>query len=107
MASLGRPRSQEPIPLEDRGNHGGLREHENPAGSAARVIEEEVLSILQAVEARTSDMDAAARREAEEIRRAVDLAGARAVARFAAITRELDALATDLDDRAARRGDAG
>jgi hypothetical protein len=96
------------IRLEDRGDHDGLVAHEDPAGCAARVVAEEVLSILQAVAARRSEIDATARREADEIRQAADMAGAHAVARFAAITRELDALATELEDgaeeRAARRG---
>jgi hypothetical protein len=105
MASFGRPRSVDLISLGDRGDHDGLLEEEDPAGSAARVVAEEVLSILQAVDARTSEIDAEARREADEIRRAADLAGADAVARFAAIARELDALATELEERAARRGD--
>lgn len=77
---------------------------EDPAGSAARVVAEEVLSILRAVEARTSEIGVSSRRDAEAIRRAADQAGADAVGRFAAITRELDALARDLAERAARRG---
>jgi hypothetical protein len=105
MASVGRPRSVDLIALADRGDHDGLLEGEDPAGSAAQVVAEEVLSILQAVDARTSEIDAAARREADEIRRAADLAGTDAVARFEAIVRELDALAIDLRDHAARRGD--
>jgi hypothetical protein len=105
MASLGRPRSVDRIPLGDRGDDDGLIKHADPAGSAARVVAEEVLSILQAVEAKRSEIDATARRDANEIRRAADQAGADAVARFAAITRQLDVLATDLEERAARRGD--
>jgi hypothetical protein len=104
MASHGRPRPVDSIPLGDRGDHDGLLEGEDPAACAAEVVAEEVLSILQAVDARTSEMDATARREADEIRRAADLAAADAVARYAATVRELDALATELDERAATRG---
>lgn len=104
MASLDRTRSLDRIPLQDRGDRDGVVTDEDPAGCAARVVGEEVLSILQAVEARTSEIDATARREADEIRRGADRAGARAVARLRVIARELDALANDLDDAAGRRG---
>jgi hypothetical protein len=105
MASPDRPRTEDLISLRDRRDHDGRVTEADPADSAARVVAEEVLSILQAVEARTSEIDAGARREAEAIRRAADLAGADAIGRFAAITRELDALAAELTERAARRGD--
>jgi hypothetical protein len=107
MASLDRPRSLDRVPIGDRANRDGVIT--DPAGCAARVVGEEVLSILQAVEARTSEIDATARREAYDIRRRADRAGAHAVERFIAIARELDALAKDLEDaardREARRGD--
>jgi hypothetical protein len=105
MANSDRPRSEDLVSLRDRGEDDGLVEVLDPARSAARVVTEEVLSILQAVEARTSEIHAGACREAEAIRRAADRAGADAVGRFAAITRELDALEADLAERAARRGD--
>ena len=103
MASLDRTRSLDRIPLPDRGDRDGVTD-EDPAGCAARVVGEEVLSILQAVEARTSEIDATARGEADEIRRRADRADARAAARLDAIARELDALANDLDHAAGRRG---
>jgi hypothetical protein len=105
MASPDRLRTEEKISMGERRDGEGLVANSDPAGSAAHVVAEEVLSILQAVEARTSEIDATARRDAEAIRRAADRAGAHAVSRFAAITRELDALAAELEDRAARRAD--
>jgi hypothetical protein len=103
MASLDRTRSLDRIPWRDRGDHDGVTD-EDPAACAARAVGEEVLSILQAVEAKTSEIDAGARREADEIRRSADRAGARAAARLRAIARELDALAKDLDHAAGARG---
>lgn len=103
MASLDRTRSLDRIPWRDQGDHDGVTDGD-PAACAARVVGEEVLSILQAVEAKTSEIDARARREADEIRRSADRAGARAAARLRAIARELDALAKDLDHAAGSRG---
>jgi hypothetical protein len=81
----------------------------DPAHDAARVITEEAMSILLAVEARAAELDADARREAEEIRREADQATAPALVRLRAMARDLEALATDLDDavraRAERRHD--
>jgi hypothetical protein len=100
VASLERTRSLDRIPMRDRRDRDGVVTVEDPAACAERVVGDEVMSILQAVEARTSEIDATARREADEIRRGADRAGARAVARLRAIARELDALADDLDHAA-------
>lgn len=83
----------------------------DPASDAARVIADEALSIFLAVDATTSQIDADARRRADEIRSATDEATAPALARLAAMSRNLEALATELDDgareRAARRRHGG
>lgn len=105
MASPGRLGSEDLISLGDQGDDDGFLEASDPAGTAARLVAEEVVSILQAVEARTAQIEAMARREAEAIRRAAARAGEDAAARFGAITRELDALMEELGEREARRRD--
>jgi hypothetical protein len=102
MASVDRYRSLDPIRLEDRGDHDGLLmdDPQDPAGCAGRVVAEEVLSILQAVDARRSEIDEA-RREADDNRLAV----AHARASLAAMARELEALATELERTSEQRGD--
>lgn len=82
----------------------GSRNWGDPALDAARVIEEEALSIFLAVDAATSEIDADARRRAELIQRESDEATAPALARLDAMSRTFDALAEELDERAMRRG---
>jgi len=81
----------------------------DPAADAARVIEEEALSIFQAVDARISEIDAHARRRADAIRSSAQQATAPALARLTVMATDLDALANELDsmrkDQPARLGD--
>ena len=118
MASFGHAGSQDEIDPEDRGLEDGLTgtdlstgEPEDPAAYAARMIADEALSIFQAVEARTCEIDVGARQWAEEIRGRANEATAPALARFDAMSRDLEELATELDgavnERAARRGHGG
>jgi hypothetical protein len=118
MTSFDRPGSPDMSDLEDRGPEDGLTETgritvepEDPAAYAARVIADEALSIFLAVEARTSEIHAGARQWADETRRRADEATAPALARLEAMSRDLEALATELDgaanERAARREHGG
>ena len=77
----------------------------DPAHDAARVITEEAMSILLAMEARAAELDADARREADEIRHEADEATAPALVRLRAMARDLEALTADLDDTARARAD--
>jgi hypothetical protein len=86
--------------VDDAGSH----DRGDPASDAARVIEEEALSIFLAVDAATSEIDADARRRAELIQRSSVEATAPALARLDAMSRSFDALAAELDERAMRRG---
>jgi hypothetical protein len=85
--------------VDDAGSHSWG----DPALDAARVIEEEALSIFLAVDAATSEIDADARRRADAIRRASHDATAPALARLDAMSRTFDALAEELDERARTR----
>jgi hypothetical protein len=82
------------------GSHRSGAEPEDPAASAARVIADEVLSIFEAVRARTMAISADARREAEE--RGGSATG-RALAKLEAISNDVQALARELGDVAAER----
>ena len=88
---------------------GGSQNAGDPAADAARVIEQEALSIFQAVDARVSEIDAHARRRADAIRSSVQQATAPALARLTVMSTELDALASELDsmekDQPARLAD--
>jgi hypothetical protein len=70
---------------------------QDPAASAASLIAEQARSIFQAVEATTSDIDARARAEAEEIRRGAEEAVARASGRLEAMSRDLNTVSMALD----------
>jgi len=116
MASIDRPRSEDLTHRGERVSEDGPiaagllpADPEDPAAFAGALVAEEALSILRAVEARTSALDAAARAEADEIRRASVDATAPALALLRAMARELDGLVTDLQGAAAnvaaRRGD--
>jgi hypothetical protein len=85
--------------MDDAGSHNWG----DPASDAARVIEDEALSIFLAVDAATSEIDADARRRAELIRRASDEATVPALARLDAMSRTFDALVEELDERARTR----
>lgn len=106
MAATDRPRSQDVIDLERQ--NGPMRagfvtgEPQDAAAFAARVIGEEALSIFSAVEDATSEIDAGARREADEIARAADDAAAPALARLEAMSGHLEALSADLNRMAER-----
>jgi hypothetical protein len=76
---------------------------EDPAACAARVVADEVLSIVQAVEARTSAIDADARERARHVQRAARASAGRARARLEAMTRDLGSLASELDEAAKAR----
>jgi hypothetical protein len=91
MASSGRPAS---------GN--GLND---PVACAGRLITDEVVSILQAVDAQTAAMQAAARERASRIRNREPAAAG--LARLKAIVRDLDTLAAELEARTARSGRVG
>ena len=104
MAGTGRHRVDErDRAIDDRGEGALVRsgfaldQHNDPAAFAARVIEEESLSIFKAVEAATAEMDARARREADAIVRgtAEDIAPARA--RLEAMSRIIDTLSAEVD----------
>lgn len=88
-------------------DHAGSQNWGDPASDAARVISEEALSIFHAVDAATSKIDAEARRRADLIRRAGEETTAPALARLHAISRDFDALAEELDERAEERGHGG
>jgi hypothetical protein len=79
------------------------------AAFAARIIEEEALSIFLAVDEATSEAQANARREAGTLARAASDAAAPALARLEAMASHLRALSADLqemaDQWARRRGD--
>jgi hypothetical protein len=84
---------------------------QDPATFAARVIEEQSLSIFAAVEAATSEIETRARRETEDILGGANEAIAPAKARLDAISRSLEALSRQVDraaeDRAAGRSRGG
>jgi hypothetical protein len=84
-------------------DHAGSQNWGDPASDAARVIAEEALSIFHAVDAATSKIDADARRRADLIRRASDERTAPALARLNEMSRSIDALANELDERARER----
>jgi hypothetical protein len=84
-------------------DHAGSQNWGDPASDAARVIAEEALSIFRAVDAATSQIDAEARRRADLIRRAGDESTSSALARLNAMSRDFDALANELDERARER----
>jgi hypothetical protein len=113
-----RPRFKDVRELDDHDHHDGHgtaglhpARLDDAASLAAQVITEQALSIFQAVEARTSEIDAHARRRAEEIVRQADAAATPAIARLEALSRDLEALSTELDrtaeQRAARRARGG
>jgi 3-methyladenine DNA glycosylase/8-oxoguanine DNA glycosylase len=74
-------------------------EPEDPAGCAARVVAEQALSIFKAAEATASEIEARGGQQAEELAGAADEAVAVALSRLHAISRQLDALAADVDQR--------
>jgi hypothetical protein len=74
-----------------------LDQQQDPAAFAARVIGDESLSIFQAVEAAMAEMDARARREADEIVRRTADAIAPARARLETMSRLIERLSTELD----------
>jgi hypothetical protein len=75
----------------------------DPADEAARLIAEEALSILLAVDTRAAEIGADARRRAAEIRRRADRAAEPALACLRAIALELEAVVAGLDDAASER----
>jgi hypothetical protein len=110
MASLDRPQSHdadlgETSRIAPRPSPDGL---DDPVACAARVMADEVLSIFHAVDARTSAIDADARENAQQVRRAARASAEPARAKLEAITRDLEALATELDEAVeARSGRSG
>jgi hypothetical protein len=70
---------------------------DDPATSAASVIADQALSIFQAVDARTAEIDARARRDADEIRQKSTAVSDPARERLDGMLRELDALSTALE----------
>jgi len=81
---------------------------EDPAACAARVIAEQALSIFEAAEARGSELEARARKEAEDVVGRAEGASVRTLAGLEAISRQLDALSAELagriEDRATTLG---
>jgi hypothetical protein len=78
-------------------------EPEDPAACAARVIAEQALSIFKAAEATASEIQERGRRQAEQLAGGADEAAAIALTRLHAISRQLDDLAADVDQRSAER----
>jgi hypothetical protein len=75
----------------------------DPAAWAAEVTAQQALSVLEAVAARATEIDAHARREAVELRLRTRAATAGALGRLDAIDVELEALATEIRRRTAAR----
>jgi hypothetical protein len=96
--------------MDDRARENGLLstsviagESEDPATSAARVIAEQALSILEAAEASASEIRDRGRRQAEELVAATHEAAVLALSRLRAVCHELDGLATELDRKTETR----
>jgi hypothetical protein len=70
---------------------------DDPATSAASVIADQALSIFQAVDAKTAEIDARARHDADEIRQKAAVVSDPSRARLDRMLRDLDAIATALD----------
>jgi hypothetical protein len=88
---------------DDRFSEPGSSGQQDPAESAASVISDQALSIFQALEATTSEIEARARNEAEEIRKRTVEVLESAQARLDAVSRDLDALSTAVDHVAETR----
>jgi hypothetical protein len=80
---------------------------DDPAASAAHMIADQALSIFEAVEAKATEIDTRAHRDAEEIRREAMAVVDPASARLDAITRQLDTVSTDLERLASERAGGG
>jgi hypothetical protein len=76
----------------------------DPATSAASVIADQALSIFQAVDAKTAEIDASARRDADEIRQKATAAADLARERLGGMLRELDDISSALDRVESRSG---
>jgi hypothetical protein len=109
MEGIDRLRTEDAQDADDGGREDGFSEagsmggQQDPAESAASVISDQALSIFQAVEATTSEIDARAHGEAEEIRRRTVEARESAQARLEVISRDLDALSMAVDHLAETR----
>jgi hypothetical protein len=79
--------------LAMQGNGAG----DDPAAFAAHVIEEQVASIFEALDARASQVNARVRAEAEDIVRGTERTTARPLAVLRAMSSELGALAAELE----------
>jgi len=73
----------------------------DPAASAAHVIADQALSIFEAVEAQTSEIDARAHRDADQIRQSALAVADPGRARLNLISQSLDAISTALERVAA------
>jgi hypothetical protein len=75
----------------------------DPAAWPEQIIAEQGFSIFATVEAKVSEIDLGARREAEECHRRIRAACGAATARLKAMSRDLKALSDELDRRDAGR----
>jgi hypothetical protein len=75
----------------------------DPAACAARVIAEQALSIFDAAAATASEIQDRGRRHAEELVGGMGQATALALSRLHTVSREVDALAAEIDRRTEMR----
>jgi hypothetical protein len=109
MEGIDRLRAEDVRDVDDGGHEDGFGEagpmggRQDPAESAASVISDQALSIFHAVEATTSEIDARAHGEADEIRRRTVEVLESAQARLDVISGDLDALSMAVDHVAETR----